>query len=133
MDPWINTISNDNSGGCFWFHFKKFDTWHIFLEDLKKFFFNLKSTSWFHFRVIKLWLIFKEKNTCHFSYFRWNRKIWLSGGLIMSHWISGRVSTIIWMTSRYCSKILNCFVKKKNLNKIPLCMFLWVNGILVKI
>ena len=38
MDPWIKTISNDNSGGCFWFHFKKFDTWHIFLEDLKIFF-----------------------------------------------------------------------------------------------
>ena len=102
VDPWIKIISNDNWRGCFWFHLKKFDTCTIFLEDVKSFIFDLQGLHWVHFRVIKFHLIFKGKNTCNFSEFHRNQKIWLCGGLIMSHWISGRVSTIIWITSRYC-------------------------------
>ena len=51
----------------------------------------------------------------------------------MSHWRSGRVSTIIWITSRYCSKILNGFGKKKNLEKHPLWKIDRDNEILVNI
>ena len=70
----------------------------LFLEELWKIFLV-------HFLK---WLLCK---------FHQNQKIWLSVVLIMSYWISGKVSTIIWITSRYCSKILTCFLKKKSWKK----------------
>ena len=45
VDPWI--FSNPSVGlrRSFWFHFGKFETWHLFFERLEKFFYEVEDTS----------------------------------------------------------------------------------------